>query len=191
MLQKISSSAFLIGLLLWALTAPTKLPILTMLAVGIHELGHLLAAALMHLRPTGICADTLGIRLLFGSRMLSYREELWLSASGPLFNLLSLPIALFFPDGKESFFFAASCALSMLNLLPIFGFDGGRILSCLLSRLENPSLADRILSITSFLSLFALWSASVYLILRMGSSLSLFLFSTAIFFRIFLQKNAP
>ncbi len=191
MLQKISTVAFLTGLALWVTTSQSTLPLLTLLAALVHEAGHLLAARLLRLRPSGVSADTLGVRLLFGSHMLSYRSELLLAAGGPLFNLLSLPVSLLFQNGKASFFFAASCALLLLNLLPIAGFDGGRILSCLLACIFNQKTADRVLALTSFLSLFALWSASVYLILHEGSDLSLFFFSTAVFFRIFLQKNAP
>ena len=191
MLRRISASLLLAGLLLWTLTVQTHVPLLTLFAILIHEAGHLLAARLMHMKPGGIAADSVGIRLLFDGVPPSYGKEILLCAAGPAANLLSLPIALFLPTEKSGFFLAVSAALAFLNLMPIEGFDGGRILYGTLCLRLTPNTADRISELLSFLFLFVLWCASVYLLMRTGSELSLFLFSAALFFRIFLQKKAP
>lgn len=191
MLRKISFVVFLIGILVWTLTVPTKVPFLTLLAILIHESGHLLSAVLLGIKPNGVYADTFGIRLLFRGQILSYRKEILLCAAGPFFNLLSVGIGLLCGLPKDSFFLSVSTAFAILNLMPVQGFDGGRICFCLLAHFGNAAIACRITDFLSFLFLFALWSVSIYLILRTGNSLSLFFFSTAIFFRIFLQKNSP
>ena len=188
MLQKISLFLTGAGLALWALTSESRAPLLTLLAVLIHEGGHLFAARRMHRHPSGVSADTVGIRLWFDGTPLSYPEEILLCAAGPLANLLSIPFALPF-CAENPFFLSVSLALALLNLLPIEGFDGGRILSATLSLFLTPTRADRICEACSFLFLFTLWCASVYLLMRTGNELSLFFFTAALFFRIFLQKK--
>lgn len=189
MLQKISLFLVFAGLLLWTLTEGTHIPLLTLTAILIHESGHLLAARLLHMKPRGVSADTVGIRLLFRGHPPSYGKEIFLCAAGPLANLLTLLIALPLKNSDNTFFLSVSAALALLNLLPIEGFDGGRILHGTLLLFLSPTLADRILDLFSFLFLFILWCASVYLLLRTGNELSLFFFSAALFFRIFLQKK--
>lgn len=191
MLQKLSLSLLCAGVLLWTLTAGTQIPLLTLAAILIHEAGHLLAARLLHKRPSGAIADTVGIRLLFRGAPLSYGKEIFLCAAGPAANLLSLLLALPAKGNSGRFFLSVSAALAILNLLPIEGFDGGRILQNTLSLFLPPALTDRLCDLFSFLFLFMLWCASVYLLLRTGSELSLFFFSAALFFRIFLQKKSP
>ncbi|MBO4980023.1 MAG: hypothetical protein J6D16_06415 [Clostridia bacterium] len=191
MLRKISASLLFAGLLLWALTVQTHVPLLTLAAILIHEAGHLLAAHLMHMKPSGVSADTVGIRLLFRGVPPSYGKEILLCAAGPAANVFSLLIALPLCQENGGFFLSVSAALAILNLLPIEGFDGGRILHSTLCLWLAPDTADRISQVFSFLFLFVLWCVSVYLLMRTGSELSLFLFSAALFFRIFLQKKAP
>ena len=189
MLQKISLALLCAGLLFWTLTAGTQVPLLTLIAILIHESGHLAAAYLLRMKPEGIAADTIGIRLLFRGTPPSYGKEIFLCAAGPLANLLSLGLALPHYSGENSFFLSVSAALAILNLLPIDGFDGGRILRSTLSLFLSPDTVDRICVLFSFFFLFILWCASVYLLLRTGNELSLFFFSAALFFRIFLQKK--
>lgn len=189
MLQRISLSVLCAGLLIWVLTTPTLIPLLTLAAIVIHEAGHLLAAYLLRMKPSGATADTIGVRLLFRGSPPSYGKEILLCAAGPLANLLSLLLALLCGTPTDSFFVSASAALALLNLLPIEGFDGGRILHSTLSLFLSPEKADKISYLFSFLFLFVLWCISVYLMMRVGNELSLFFFSTAIFFRLFLQKK--
>ena len=189
MLRTLPLCLVLAGLFLWVLTAGTEIPFFTLVAIAIHETGHLLAARLLRLKPSGITADTIGIRLWFCDTPISYGKEIALCAAGPAANLLSLLPILPLRDGKAAFFFSISIALALLNLLPIEGFDGGRILHSTLSLFLAPAYADRISDLSSFLFLFVLWCISVYLIMRTGNELSLFFFSASLFFRIFLQKR--
>ncbi|MBO5305584.1 MAG: hypothetical protein J6B12_02360 [Clostridia bacterium] len=189
MIQRISLAALCAGLLLWVLTTPTHAPILTLTAIIVHEVGHLLAACLLNMKPSGAIADTIGIRLLFRGVPPSYAKEIALCAAGPLANLFCFLIAILLGAKADTFFPSVSLALALLNLMPIEGFDGGRIAKSSLLLLLPPDTADRISELLSFLFLFVLWCISVYLMMRAGNELSLFFFSTAIFFRIFLQKN--
>jgi hypothetical protein len=48
---------------------------------------------------------------------------------------------------------------------------------------------ESILNFTSFILIFTLWSVSVYLLLKISSSVSLFVFSVAVFTKIFLPDT--
>ena len=83
-----------------------------------------------------------------------------------------------------------SLLLGALNLLPIEGFDGGRMLSVLVCGRHGPSAAAISVTIGSVVSVTALWMLSVYLLLRWGSSPSLFIFSASVFCRVFLENDS-
>ena len=72
----------------------------------------------------------------------------------------------------------------------IEGFDGGRLLRCLLcltAKEADKALlrAERVLSLCSAACLLALWFFSVYLLLRAGTALSLYLFCAELFFTLY------
>lgn len=163
----------------------------TLLAVTVHEGGHLVAAALIGTKPNRFSLRTLGARLEVDTAELPYGKEMILAAAGPIANLLgaayALPLAVIASNTlfePVCFFIAASVGLAILNLLPIKSFDGGRILNCALSLISDRFADGKLAGAISFLSLFALWSTSVYLILRTGASLSLFTFSVTLFVRL-------
>ena len=157
-------------------------------ATLLHELGHIAMALLLRIKISCFSADLLGARLDTGHTVLSYSDEILLSASGPFINILSVisfhRIALPFFEH----FVTASLGLALLNLLPIESFDGGRILYCTLSSFFGSSKAAPVLRVLSFLCLFMLWCISVYFLIRASDSLSLFFFSVSLFNRLFLLK---
>ena len=158
-------------------------------ATVIHELGHIFGAMLTKIKITRFSVDLLGARLETGRTLISYTDEIILSAAGPFFNILSV---IAFRGVTLPFFVhfvAASLSLAVLNLLPIETFDGGRILYCLLSKLSSNDSAAVLLRAMSFICLFALWCVSVYFLIRSSSSLSLFTFSLTLFNRLFLPNK--
>lgn len=132
--------AYLLSTLLFSGTAQpwllgaiaTPLLYVSMLA---HELGHALAARAFGSAPRGISFGFLGAEAL---REDTRRPgaELAIAAAGPAVNLV-LAAALyallpaFGPGGARSVVFflsGANLVLAALNMLPVFGFDGGRVL---------------------------------------------------------------
>ena len=184
----------LMMLVAFILSGQTKLLIGTVCAAAIHELGHIIAAYLMKIPIFEFSLDIFGARLKTGVRLLSYADEIKLSSAGPVANFLSiiafLPSAhnILSTDGILSSFFAASLALGLLNLLPIPSFDGGRILVCTISYFWDSEKAEKTVKYISFLFIFALWSLSSYLLLRTGTSLSLFIFTLSIFAKFFVSE---
>ena len=162
-----------------------------LVAAAMHEAGHILAAYALGIKLRRFSFSMLGARLITDSGTVSYMKEAALAAAGPAVNLLGAAYA--YPlmqvcTGKAREFFEylliSCCFLAMLNLLPIKSFDGGRILFCLLANISDRFADGRLADAFSFLSLFCLWSTSVYLLLRTGSSLSLFVFSASLFMRM-------
>lgn len=164
-----------------------------LLAALIHECGHLLAARLLRIPIASLHVSVLGAQLKLGDPLLSYKREWLLCAAGPfssvVFALLLfvlkhvapfLPLPNMLPE--------ISVGLGIVNLLPIGWLDGGRMLRTTCYQLLSATAARMIVRVTSFLCFLALWMTSVYLILRMGRSLSLFVFSFSLFIRFFLSE---
>lgn len=154
--------------------------LLTTLAALIHECGHLVAAGALGVPVRGIRYDSTGPRLRMG-RLLSCREEGLIAAAGPACNILCGGILLCFPLSKELLFFAVtSLFLGILNLLPLKNSDGYRILSVLLCRLPYPS-GERICDCAALFTVGIFWLFSIYLLLKTGSAILLFVFSATMF----------
>ena len=119
----------------------------------------------------------------------------FLAAAGPLFSFL-LPFVLDCPLwahlGIDGFRFfvnlrESSLFLGILNLIPVKGFDGARMLSALLSSMVSPDFAEKVDRFLTGIFLILLWGISVYLLLMTGGGLSLFVFSLGLFFKVFLS----
>jgi len=175
-------------LLLWMiLTDRAGVALVTLAAAMLHEGGHILAAAMMHVPLSVLRMDFLGARLDVSGRVLSYGEEWLLCAAGPVTSLLcSLALSPLWRISSYAVAFScASLILGLLNLLPIRTFDGGRMLeSCLLS-FCGEATARSVLRACTFLFLFLIWAVAVYLLLRAGDGLSLLFFSMSLFSRFF------
>ena len=112
-------------------------------AAAVHELGHIIAAALLKIRFRSLSIDIFGAKLGLAAPLYSYRREWLLSAAGPATNLVTGGIAYYIyylADEPENlryvlFFAIASLFLAVLNLLPIRNFDGGRMLLCIMAPL--------------------------------------------------------
>ncbi len=160
------------------------------LAVAIHEGGHLLAARLCKIHMRELKLGLLGASLFPEGALFSYKKEIILCLCGPIASLLSAAAAVYIFDVRsESFFVLSSLALGILNLLPVKDFDGGRTLFALCCLLLSEQAAHKLLGVTSFLVLFSLWSFSLYLLLRVGASLSLYVFCISVFAKIFISVS--
>jgi stage IV sporulation protein FB len=185
-------TAVAILLALTFLLRPTALSLCTLLAALIHELGHVAMARLCRIQLRECKIGIFGAGLVPDGSLYSYGQEILLCLAGPLCNLTCASLGLWLLPRYSAFgtpFVFASLALGLLNLLPIQGFDGGRILHALLSLLLPPHTARGITTVSSFFCVLTLWIASTYLLLRAAASLSLFVFSLSLFCRIFLSEE--
>ena len=161
------------------------------LAVTIHELGHILAAKLCGIDLGELKLGILGAAIIPQNTLFSYKKELILCIGGPAANIFSALAASPLKNSAPFFnqFWIYSISLAALNLMPIKTFDGGRIFSSLLLYKLPVKTAEKILNAISFIFIFTLWSISVYLLLKISSSISLFVFSLSIFSKIFISAT--
>ena len=169
----------------------TYAAILTLIAALIHESAHITALFIINRDKTSKLEGHLfGIRLKADN--LSYKQELFSAACGPLINLL-LGSICYLPRVSLPFFDYLSAfgtinfATAITNLLPIEGYDGYRILRCILmikardSYLIDTSLYWLSIAVASILCLF-----SLYFLLKIGEGYWIF----AIFFFVLLSLIA-
>ena len=168
---------------LWAQIWPW---LVVVMAALLHELGHVIAAWSVGVGIQGLRLDLFGARMELQG-MLSYGRELWVAAGGPLVNLLS--VAFVWPIQTEkggegiALFLGASLILGGVNLLPVGTLDGGRMLRCAIAWLGGDRVADRALQVTTGIFLGLLWMLAVYVLLRKGQMLSVFVFSLCLLAR--------
>ncbi|MDR3206848.1 MAG: peptidase M50 [Oscillospiraceae bacterium] len=152
------------GLLLWVA-----------LAAGLHELGHLLALWSMGGRLENLELSLGGIALHTAAvPALSYGRELAATLAGPLFSLLGALAAARLGPG---FYAPAGIALSqgVFNLLPARTLDGGRALYLALCWRRDHRLADRALTVTTWLCAATLAAVGLYAFLLSGYNVTLLL----------------
>ncbi len=141
-------------------------------AVLLHEAGHYFAFFLLGEPPPALSGRAGGLLFTPRGGTLTYGRELVIAAAGPLFNLfaaLALIPAIRGEGVREASFcfFAINLLSALFNLLPLSGFDGGRVLFCLTSMLLSPDAASRFCDVIS----------GVFVLLFYFSALFLFLFS--------------
>ena len=159
----------------------------------LHEGGHFVAAYARGIKVREMNVTIMGARITLAG-CYSYIDEFIISLCGPLVNLVSVYIANMcirsYTDTTVLYdFLNASLSLAITNLLPIKSFDGGRMIQCILSNIFDSSVVNSIISVTSFIALFSVWCISVYFLLRLNSSLSVFVFSISMFANIFITKS--
>lgn len=189
--MKLGISFFSLLMLLSLILTRSYLSLAAIVAAALHECGHIIAAKLCGIPLVDMKLGIFGATLTTDRALCSYGKEILLALAGPATNLLCLALCSLLPIQCEAIelFCVASWGLAILNLLPIRELDGGRIVYCALASTFSPVLASRVVGALSFGIIFSLWALSVYLILRLGASLSLFIFSCFLFCKIFI-KNA-
>ena len=176
-------------LIILAITDTQYFPAL-LLSISIHELGHILVAKLRHIELSAFNLGIFGAGLVPTGMLFSYTDEILLCLGGPLFNFLSAGLVIhIFKLSFDSLFVQASFALGALNMLPILGFDGGRILYAILQKHLPQNISKLIMKSLSFTFIFSLWVFSLYVMIRVGASVGVYIFSASMFTRIFLQER--
>ena len=182
-------------LILMLVFQPSGIVTASLGAAVLHELGHMLAAALLGIPLRSLDVGMFGASLKVRGSLISYPKEFLLCAAGPAMNFLSAVTVILISEKRGycgevgEWFACVSLMLGFLNLIPAEGFDGGRILYVALTSAFGPRVSARVLTVTTFGSILILWMLSVYLLIRFGTSLSLFIFTLSLFYRLFIEKS--
>lgn len=117
------------------LVLPLRWGIGWLIAVMVHEIGHVLGIVMFRISILSVSIKSSGVYVRT-SQMLLWQESI-VALLGPLFSAILLLFAEWFP-------FMAICAIVQLafNLLPFECFDGGRVLRGVL-RIILPSVWAR------------------------------------------------
>ncbi len=157
-----------------------------MAAAVLHELGHITAAWGLGVRVRRLRVDLFGARMELEG-LLSYGQEFFTAAGGPLVNFLCA--ALIYPFAHRgdwpwgSLFLGASLVLGGVNLLPVGTLDGGRMLRSGTAFLWGDRVSTALWRGTTVVFLGLLWLFAVYALLRAGVMLSWFVFSLCLLLR--------
>ncbi|MGA8041903.1 MAG: M50 family metallopeptidase [Terracidiphilus sp.] len=100
------------------------------LVMMLHEMGHLMAAFVLGLRVRGVGINWKGLYMVRETGPLG--SNLLVSLAGPVANLL---LALLWY--RAALFSLANLCFGLVNLLPIQGSDGDRILGSIEARLRS------------------------------------------------------
>lgn len=124
-----------------------------LLCLMIHEIAHSLAAARLGYKLNHIKVMPHGISIGGNNVFFSYKDEIIIAISGPLSNFVLLililsmwwlwPITYVYTLD----FFAANVVIGVVNLLPVYPLDGGRVLLALLSQRISRMNAVKVLRI--------------------------------------------
>ena len=150
--------------------------ILLLTAAVLHEAGHILCAVLLNIPFSGFVFRPCGAVMTFDFSGTTYFRELCVHLAGPGTGILSAVLALTVFGDAAVYFAGLSVCLAALNLLPIRGLDGGGALYCLLSPVLPPDCVCRVCrSVSAAVTLF-LWTAVLWMELRVRAGISLLLF---------------
>lgn len=134
----------------------------------IHELGHSVVAGNLGYRLNRIVLMPYGATISGEQELFSYADEIKIALAGPVVNLLTAIIFVavwwFTPDTYPYTELAvfASFSIAIINLLPCFPLDGGRILLATLSVFLERKTAVKIVKCCGILVSFCLLGLFIY-----------------------------
>ena len=150
---------------------------LAVISAAVHELGHYAALCAFGARPYLLRLELTGAAMYFDESRLSYGREIIAAIAGPAAGLvLTLGAAIM----KAHALAGVSLVLSLFNLLPIGGLDGGRVLSALLSMLLDHDRAQRVCFWVTVICAAAMLGCGLYLMLHTHSGGALIIAGAAL-----------
>ena len=134
-------------IILFCLTSQIEIYLILLLFAVIHEIGHLIAGILLGFNPKEIQINIAGVRVEFKPKIEEYNKRILKGSSlslkreiiamaGPITNFLIIAIMQIISIINPKFVISsiginmiyANFLIGILNLIPIYPLDGGRIL---------------------------------------------------------------
>ena len=146
---------FLLPVILSLLFKSDTYTFVSLLALLLHETGHLFCASAFHLKVSEIEIGPFGGIISVDSTRITKAKQIILSLSGPLFSLLGYIFSYFMILNASPFtylyldFLRINLLLFLFNLLPVLPLDGGQLLLALFRKKQH---VRRILAGTGMLT---------------------------------------
>ncbi|MCI8361346.1 MAG: hypothetical protein HFE86_08440 [Clostridiales bacterium] len=166
---------FCLVLVFTLLTDRTGLMSYMLLAVLLHEGGHLLAMACCDALPKAVRLRAGRVSIEKSGRLLGRKEEAAVAAAGPLVNLLCAGAGLLvytcWGGDPAALFGAVHMLFALFNLLPVTGLDGGTLCFLLVCSWWGEERARRFTRLLSWLFAAVVLLTGLLLVLRGNPSL--------------------
>lgn len=131
---KVDLKIFLI-IILYILTKNIKVFAISFIFILLHELGHAITGVILGLKIKKININVFGLSIEFenyGKERLN--NKIIIDMAGPAINIITFIIAVIFKHEEIAYI---NILLAIINLLPIYPLDGGRIVKNLLLKSHN------------------------------------------------------
>lgn len=159
--------SFLLPLFLLCIQSPPADALLFFAAILLHEAGHLFTLLCYGCRVKGVAFSFSGISLNLHDPYIPYKKEAKIFLAGPMAGLIGCFFAWICLRWHFTrwgmLFFSFNLLLSLFNLLPIRGLDGGEALFALLCHYGEEEGAKRASDFIHRLALTFLLCAATWL----------------------------
>lgn len=161
------------------LTMDEKLvALIAVMSVALHEMGHIVAMAVLKNSPDEIAFGIFGVRIKQSVRILSCRQEFFVVFCGPLMNIVLFTVFLLLYLACEQYIFlvifAVNFAVGMFNLLPVALLDGGRMMRIMLMRFLTEEKTRTIMLCAGVSITLVILICGAALFIKTGANASLF-----------------
>jgi len=145
--------SFYIAILLALFTRQIDVYITYLIAIVIHECGHLIMASFLKWEVEELRISAIGGFLTFKNDLSKPAAQTFLVAlSGIIFNLI-LGVVLFALNGPASLIYT-QFAIAIFNLLPIAPLDGSKLMQSLLRGIFDYKIVLNIMKVANIIFLF-------------------------------------
>ncbi len=173
-------------IVLYIFMQSTRIFALTFIFILLHELGHLVTGITIGLKIKKINIHISGLSVEFENYgKQKNANKIVVDIAGPLINIIALVIAIIIKQEEIAYI---NLLLAIVNLLPIYPLDGGRILKTLLrTRFTYKETINYIESISQYTLIILTAIASCYLLI--GKNIGIFIAILYLWAIIFKEKR--
>jgi len=138
--------------------------------IFLHEIGHIIAGMFLGLAPKSLHITPFGLTVvfeIFNKERIIEIKKIIIAIAGPLVNLIICIIAMFLGINEEikQTIIYSNILIMVLNLIPIYPLDGGRIIKSVLKLKYNEILADDISNrMSNIITIFMTMVSSILII---------------------------
>ncbi len=161
MMGKLRLHPTLLPLIVWLIiTGQFSSYALIFISLAWHEFGHLLVAYMLKVKVKSCTFMPYGGEIQYSMKwQITKKQHFLIAIAGPVATLLLLILAFLFPDSLKNPLQSIQVLLLLINLLPIWPLDGGRIFEILWSEkkpLQTTKTTFLLLSMSCCITCFTL-----------------------------------